>query len=169
MHERIDGQSGGIFDAVFPRIRSAKGLLARTASRNSMMRAIKSRWVWRNSSREVCEPVSSTVPSANTIRMERRVRYEFSLVPFIPLALLATIPPIIAEPTEAGSGPILRPNGLRIWFKRAPTIPAWLRITAPLSSTSYFSQPCEASTSTESVDACPERLVPAARKVTGTL
>ena len=62
----------------------------------------------RNASRLALSPVSSTVPSTNTILMSLRVWYVFCFTPqHIPDELLATTPPIMHESMEDGSGPIL--------------------------------------------------------------
>ncbi len=50
-------------------------------------------------------PVSRMVPSARIILMEQTIRWLLAWVPqFIPDALLAIMPPTMAEDTEAGSG-----------------------------------------------------------------
>ena len=67
-------------------------------------------WVALKASLDSLLAVSSIVPSAKISLRSATVLYEFSLVPqHIPLALLAAIPPIIAESIEAGSGPIFLP------------------------------------------------------------
>ena len=54
----------------------------------------------------------------------------------MPLALFATMPPIVHVAIEAGSGPIFRPNGLQEPGSTcAPITPGWTRILAPPSST----------------------------------
>lgn len=56
------------------------------------------------------QPVSNTVPSANTMRTDRSTLSLLACVPqFIPEALFMTMPPTIALFTEAGSGANLRP------------------------------------------------------------
>ncbi len=87
----------------------------------------------------------------------------------MPLALLAAMPPIIAVSIEAGSGPILRPSGARRRLAIAPITPGpsvmvW---ASPATATRLHASPSR--TRTESLIACPERLVPAARNVTGAL
>ena len=86
----------------------------------------------------------------------------------MPLALLAAMPPIIAASIDAGSGPILRPKRASRRFAAAPITPGCSVIglprPAPISQRRQLSP---SSTSTESVIACPDRLVPAARNVTG--
>ncbi len=86
----------------------------------------------------------------------------------MPLALLATMPPILQALIEAGSGPILRPNGASQAFAWAPMTPGCRRICAPSARISRPFQLSPRTSSTESLMAWPERLVPAARKVTGT-
>ena len=85
----------------------------------------------------------------------------------MPLALLAAMPPIIAESIDAGSGPILHPKRASWWLAAAPITPGCNVIVAASTPTSQWRQLSPSSTSTESVIAWPERLVPAARKVTG--
>ena len=54
----------------------------------------------------------------------------------MPLALLAAMPPIIAESIDAGSGPILHPNCARWWFAAAPITPGCnviVAASAPIS------------------------------------
>ena len=85
----------------------------------------------------------------------------------IPLALLAAIPPIIAELMEAGSGPIFLPNGFKMSFALEPITPGSKAILSPFDSTLAPVQFPANKTRTESVIACPERLVPAALNVTG--
>jgi hypothetical protein len=87
----------------------------------------------------------------------------------IPLALLAAMPPIIAASIDAGSGPILRPNGASLRLAAAPMTPGCSAIvwSSPSPSIRQPRQLSPSSTSTESVTACPARLVPAARNVTG--
>jgi hypothetical protein len=86
----------------------------------------------------------------------------------MPLALLATMPPILQALIEAGSGPILRPNGASQALACAPITPGCRRICVPWPRISRPFQLSPSTISTESLIACPERLVPAARKVTGT-
>ena len=85
----------------------------------------------------------------------------------MPLALLATMPPTMQAPIEAGSGPSFRPSGASSALASAPMTPGPSRTRAPPSRTSRPRNPPETITSTESLTAWPERLVPAARKVTG--
>ena len=85
----------------------------------------------------------------------------------MPLALLAAMPPIVAVSIDAGSGPILRPSGARRRLAAAPTTPG-CSVTEPASAAIVTPrQLSPSSTSTESLTAWPERLVPAARNVTG--
>ncbi|MNN39837.1 hypothetical protein D3C81_1538890 [compost metagenome] len=93
----------------------------------------------------------------------------FCAVPqHMPLALLATIPPILQALIEAGSGPILRPNGASQALAWAPITPGCRRICVPWPRISRPFQLSPSTISTESLIAWPDRLVPAARKVTGT-
>ena len=85
----------------------------------------------------------------------------------MPLALLAAMPPIIAASIEAGSGPILRWKGSSRRFACAPITPGCSEIVQPPAPTWQPCQPSPSITSTESLIACPDRLVPAARKVSG--
>jgi hypothetical protein len=85
----------------------------------------------------------------------------------MPLALLAAMPPIFAASIDAGSGPILRPSGASARFACAPITAGPRRIVAPPSRTSSRRKPSPSTTSTESEIACPDRLVPAARRVSG--
>ncbi|MNN31786.1 hypothetical protein D3C81_1454870 [compost metagenome] len=86
----------------------------------------------------------------------------------MPLALLATIPPILQALIEAGSGPILRPNGASQALAWAPMTPGCRRICVPPSRMSRAFQLSPSTSNTESLTACPDRLVPAARKVIAT-
>ena len=85
----------------------------------------------------------------------------------MPLALLAAMPPIIAVSIEAGSGPILRPSGASARLAIAPITPGCSVIDCASSAIRSLRQPSPSSTSTESLRAWPDRLVPAARNVTG--
>ncbi len=87
----------------------------------------------------------------------------------MPLALLAAMPPIIAASMLAGSGPILRPSGARRRFAAEPMTPGCRWMTAASADTRMPCQLSPNNTSTESLSACPDRLVPAARKVSGAL
>ena len=76
------------------------------------------------------------------------------------------MPPIIAAPIEAGSGPILRANGARRRLASAPMTPGCSEMRRPSSE---IVDPCQRSPSTMStlsVMAWPESDVPAARNVT---
>src|SRR5215475_1153194 len=77
------------------------------------------------------------------------------------------MPPIFAALMEAGSGPILRRYAARNRFASAPMIPGWSRIVSAPGLIDQSRHPSPSSARTESLIACPERLVPAARKVTG--
>ncbi len=68
---------------------------------------------------------------------------------------------------DAGSGPMRAPNGTSARFTRPPIAPGCTRTRRPSSSGSIVRQPWPTSTSRPSVIACPDRLVPAARNVTG--
>ncbi len=85
----------------------------------------------------------------------------------MPLELLERIPPTVQVLMDAGSGPILAPWRCRAKFTWAPITPGWTRIRAPLSSTWMVRQCRATSTRMPSLMACPDRLVPAARKVMG--
>ena len=85
----------------------------------------------------------------------------------MPLALLAAMPPIIAASIEAGSGPILRPCAARARLAAAPITPGCRVTVAASGDTCTLAQPSPSITSTESLSACPDKLVPAARKVKG--
>ena len=85
----------------------------------------------------------------------------------IPLALLAITPPIVHAALEPGSGPSRKPWGLSTAFALARIVPGRLRSTRPSSSTVQPIQCRMTSTRMPSPWDCPERLVPAARKVTG--
>jgi hypothetical protein len=72
-------------------------------------------WPWDclNLSLDSSFAVSSTVPFANTTRRSLRVWYVFWLTPqHMPEELLATMPPIMHESIEDGSGPILYCTGV---------------------------------------------------------
>jgi hypothetical protein len=100
--------------------------------------------------------------------IERSVWYAFASTPqHIPLALLERMPPIRQVWMEAGSGPILVPCGSSARLTWPPMTPACTRTARPCSSTSTAPNAREKSTSRPSLTACPERLVPAARKVIG--
>ena len=86
----------------------------------------------------------------------------------MPLELLATMPPIFAALIEAGSGPILRWKGASTALALAPITPGCRRICSPPLRISRPFQLSPSTISTESLIAWPDRLVPAARKVTGT-
>ncbi len=86
----------------------------------------------------------------------------------MPLALFAAMPPIFAVSIDAGSGPILRAYGSRRRLASAPMTPGCSAIVAPSALGWQSRQPSPSTTSTESLIAWPDRLVPAARKVSGT-
>jgi hypothetical protein len=85
----------------------------------------------------------------------------------MPLALLAAIPPIMQWLIDAGSGPIFRRYGARRALASAPMTPGPSEIFSPLPWRTQFRHPPASTTRTESVTAWPDRLVPAARNVTG--
>ena len=146
-----------------------KSSSASTRSRNSSIFATNCGCEARNASRLASSPVSSTVPSVSTMRILSSIRSLLACVPqFIPEALFMTMPPTIADFFDAGSGENILPYGARIWLTRSPTIPGSSVIVDASADTSYFSQFLPATISTESVMACPERLVPAARNVTAS-
>eukprot|EP00962_Isochrysis_galbana_P009213 scaffold2574_cov110-Isochrysis_galbana.AAC.8 len=98
----------------------------------------------------------------------------------IPDELLATMPPIMHESIEAGSGPILYCvssecfflYAARMRFTSPPIRPGSSVICLPPLSIWYLRHAlplCESLSKTESVMAWPESDVPAARKVTGVL
>ena len=76
------------------------------------------------------------------------------------------IPPIIAEPIEAGSGDIFRPCFARMSFTRCPTIPGWRSMALRSSDSVYSSQFFPATIRIESLIDWPDSEVPAARNVT---
>ena len=149
---------------------SANFSSARTSSRRVQIRRMKSRCVTSNAARLTLSPVSSSVPSGRMIRAERRTLSLLAWVPqFMPEALFMTIPPTMALLTEAGSGANFRPKGANSSFTRCPIIPGCRVISLWSGDILYFSQCLPATMSMESLMACPDRLVPAARKVTGRL
>ena len=85
----------------------------------------------------------------------------------MPEELLARTPPIMQALIDAGSGPIFAPWGARARFTAAAMTPGCTRTAAPPSRTSTARQCRDTSTRIPSVTAWPDRLVPAARKVTG--
>ena len=152
----------------FVRIRSAVAGSARIASRMSPSPAAMAGSACARRSSASAAPVSTTVPDGSTIVIERSVWYEFSTVPqHIPLALLATTPPIVAAAFDAGSGPSRYPWRLRAALARARMVPGLLRRVRPPSSTVHPIQCRMTSTRIPSPWDCPDRLVPAARNVTG--
>ena len=79
-------------------------------SRRAQRRCRNSRWVTSNEARLTGSPVSSTVPSARTMRAESNILSLLACVPqFMPEALFITMPPTMALLTDAGSGANLRP------------------------------------------------------------
>ena len=151
------------------RMRRVRASSPRTRSRSASTARRNSPWLREKSRRLASSPVSSSVPSASTSRAESSIRSLLACVPqFMPEALFITMPPAIALRIEAGSGGKRYPKGFSTSLIRAPTTPGWSRTARPPSSTSQRSQCLPATTSTESLTACPERLVPAARKVRGT-
>ena len=150
-------------------ILSVSSLFSSTSLRRSSIARMNPGWLDLNDSFELSSPVSRTVPSGRTILAETIILSELACMPqLIPEALFMTIPPTMQEPIDAGSGPNFLPRGLRISFTFAPTSPGSMVISPASSEMAYPSQFFPATTSTESLTACPERLVPAALKVTGT-
>ena len=83
---------------------------ARISSLSSSIPLMKSGWLALKASLEALSPVSSTDPSANTIRTLSSSLSLLAWVPqLMPEALFITIPPTMQLPIEAGSGPNLRP------------------------------------------------------------
>ena len=72
-----------------------------------------------------------------------------------------------AAPIDAGSGPIFRPCGASRRLTSPPTMPGPTRTWLASSASSKVAKPSPISASTPSEMAWPDRLVPAARKVTG--
>ena len=151
-------------------ISSQSSVSAAISALISSISARRAAWVRAKAARDSWSAVSSTVPSASTMRIERSVRSLLAWVPhFMPEALLATMPPTMADFFEAGSGVNTRWYGLRIWLTRSPMMPGWSAMAfASGSRIRYFSQNLPATRRMESEMACPDRLVPAARKVTGS-
>ena len=81
----------------------------------------------------------------------------------MPDELLAAIPPIIAAPMEAGSGPILRPCGASRRLASAPITPGCRAIKEPSWEIREPFHPSPSTINTLSVIACPDSDVPAAR------
>ena len=77
-------------------------------------------------------------------------------------------PPIVQAEMLAGSGPSLRPCFASARLTRPAIVPGSTRTRRPSSSTETPRQWRATSTSTPSLCACPDRLVPAARNVIGT-
>ncbi len=91
-------------------MRSESSLSARISSLNPSIFLMKSGWDARKAFLEASSPVSSTVPSANTIRTLSSSLSLLAWVPqLIPEALFITIPPTMQLPMEAGSGPNFLP------------------------------------------------------------
>ena len=86
----------------------------------------------------------------------------------MPLELLATTPPIVQADSLAGSGPSLRPYPASRALTARTVAPGCTRTRAPSSRTSMPRKLRRVSTSTPSLVACPDRLVPPERKVSGT-
>ena len=106
------------------RMRSTSSLSAITRSRMSSMNLMNSGCDCLKASRLASSPVSSTVPSARTMRIDCIMRSLLAWVPqLIPLALLMTMPPTIAEFLLAGSGVKARLCRARILSTSLPTSP----------------------------------------------
>mmetsp|Transcript_27848 Transcript_27848/g.84992 ORF Transcript_27848/g.84992 Transcript_27848/m.84992 type:complete len:405 (-) Transcript_27848:409-1623(-) len=138
-------------------------------------------WDCLKASTDVGSPVSSTVPSTRTTRKSAMVWYVFCFTPqHMPEELLATMPPIMHESMDAGSGPILYCLSRECFFLYAarsrftspPMSPGSSVIFCPPLSIWYRRHALplwESFNKMESVMACPDRDVPAARNVTGVL
>ena len=86
----------------------------------------------------------------------------------MPPELLAITPPTVAMSVLAGSGPSLRPCGASTRLAWPSTVPGLTRASAPPSSTATPPKWRRTSTRMPSPWPCPLRLVPPARKTTGT-
>ena len=127
-------------------------------------------WDFLNASLLDWSAVSRIVPSAKTRRAEISSRSLFAHVPqLIPEALFIMMPPTIQLFMDAGSGPNFLPYLERKSFTFEPITPGCKLTVNPSSSVLILSQFFPATISTESLTDCPDRLVPAALKVTGTL
>lgn len=163
----------------FLRIKLMSGASDWTREAMSVMPARSEAWEAAKASRDAASAVSSTVPSTSTTRMSRSVWYVFCLTPqHMPDELLATMPPIMQDSMDAGSGPILYWVESLCFFLYAasrrftspPIRPGSRVIVLPSSSIWYLRHALPLWLSfmrTESVMAWPEREVPAARNVTG--
>mmetsp|Transcript_14119 Transcript_14119/g.56273 ORF Transcript_14119/g.56273 Transcript_14119/m.56273 type:complete len:415 (+) Transcript_14119:2060-3304(+) len=132
-----------------------------------------------NAATDAGSDVSSVVPSTKTTRRSRNVWYVFCATPqHMPDELLLTMPPIMHESIEAGSGPrrycvahfFLRAYDPRSRFTSPPMSPGstvTTRPSSPMACRRQFLPVCDSLSRIESVTACPESEVPAARKVTG--
>ena len=136
----------------FLRIRSLSSLSFRISSLISMILFRNGVWFFSNVVRLSGSPVFNRVPSASTIFAESNSLSLLACVPqFIPDALFMTIPPTIADFTDAGSGANLRPWGFNISLTRAPIIPGWSVMRSKSSEMEYFSQFFPATISIESL------------------
>ena len=86
----------------------------------------------------------------------------------MPDELFATTPPSVQAPSLAGSGPSLRPWAARRALTCRIVAPGPTRTRAPSSSTSMRRKWRRVSARIPPVTACPERLVPPDRNVSGT-
>ncbi len=97
------------------------------------------------------------------------MRYAVAVVELVmPDELLATTPPTVQAASLAGSGPSRRWYGASAAFTRRTTAPGSARTRAPSSNTVTPPKCRRVSTRTASVPACPDRLVPPDRNVSGT-
>ena len=86
----------------------------------------------------------------------------------MPDELFATTPPSVQAPSLAGSGPSLRPWAARRALTCRTVAPGPTRTLAPPSRISMSRKCRRVSTRMPSVTACPLRLVPPDRNVSGT-
>lgn len=111
--------------------------------------------------------VSTTRPLGSTTIIESTVWKTSSAIPqSLPVALVATTPPMVAVWALAGSGPMRRPKRRSRALTCATLAPAPARTRAPSSRTSMSRKRRRTSTSMSSVMACPLRLVPPPRSTT---
>ncbi len=124
----------------------------------------------KNRSYSVAKPVSYCAPLGSINFMLLSVWYELCATPqHIPEALLAKMPPIIAELIEAGSGPIFLLYFFSKLFTCPPIMPGCTFTKRPSSTGHAFRQNLLISTKIPSVILCPLRLVPAALNTSGFL
>ena len=100
--------------------------------------------------------------------MDSMVLYVLNFVPqAMPDELFAITPPSVAAPSDAGSGPILRPYGARCALTWRTVDPGWTRTRLPPSSTSTPRKCLRTSTSMPAPPAWPDSEVPPERNTTG--